>query len=127
MAARTHASDEHFGIERMALHADSVPEDGAAGKGRVGIGRDHTHRPAPLPQQGDNGVDQSRLSGARRARETGYMPGASEVAERLLELANGRVAALDEAYGSGQGPDVAGAKPLGQLAGWVRLAIWRRD
>ena len=46
------------------------------------------------------------------------MPRVSEVAERLLQLTNRRVAALDEADGAGQGPNVAGAKPPGQLWLW---------
>jgi hypothetical protein len=68
-----------------------------------------------LPEQCDHRIDQRRLAGPRRARESGYMTAADQVAQRLLQLTHRRVASLDKADGSGQGPDVAGAEPPGQL------------
>jgi hypothetical protein len=65
-----------------------------------------------LSKQRDERVDQRRLAGARRAGESRDAGNAGVVAQRILQIAEGRVAALDERDRPRQGADVTGAKAV---------------
>ena len=110
--ARPHAPDENLRVERVPLHADAVAQDGPSGERRVRVGRYHRHRPLALSQQGDECVHQRRLACARRAGEAHHVGRLHTIAERLLQLADLRIAALDHRDGARQGAHVARSKPV---------------
>ena len=112
MAACPHAADEHLGVERVSLHPDAVAQDGATSERRVGVGGDHSHGPVVLAQRGDERIDEGRLAGSGSPGEADDV-GPRPVCKLVLEGADRRVAFFDEADRAGQGPDVAGAEPLG--------------
>src|SRR5260370_13981475 len=118
MPPRAHAADEDLGVERVTLHANAIAEDRPATERRIGVRGDHRHRAIELPQKRDEHVDQGRLTRAGRAGETDYIR-LGPVLQRLLEGPHRWIAFFDEADGTGEGADVAGAEALGQYVDWL--------
>ena len=65
------------GIEEVVLHADAIPEDGAAAERTRGIDGDHADRLVGCAQLADEAIDQRRFAGAGRAGDSERV-GASE-------------------------------------------------
>src|SRR5260370_42320964 len=112
MAGRRQAADEDLGVERVTLHANAIAEDRAAAERRVGVRGYHRHRAIELPQKRDERIDQGRLAGAGRARETEYI-GLGSVLHRLLEGPHRRIAFFDEADRAGEAADVPRPEAFG--------------
>ena len=108
---RTHAANEDLSVQRMALHADAVTENGPARERRVGVGGEHRDGFLFAPKVGHHRVDQRRFSSARRAGETGHARRAGVAAQRFFEVAHRGVTPLDQSDGSREGTHVAGSKP----------------
>src|SRR5438093_1272737 len=108
---RTHAANEDLSVQRMALHADAVTENGPARERRVGVGGEHGYGFLLAPKVGHHRVDQRRFSSARRAGETGHARRAGVAAQRFFEVAHRGITPLDQSDGSREGTHVAGSKP----------------
>ena len=118
MTAGPHAADEHASVQGMALHADPVAQKRTARVGRVRVHGNHRNRLAMLAEERHQRVDESRLAGARRAGDADNLGPPNAVAKRLQQVADGRVALLDQRDGAGQAANLA----LAELGRQVPLA-----
>ena len=109
-AARGHRADEDRGIERVLLHANAVPEDGAAAEGAARIDRDDADGAPPLAVLGDEAVGQGALAHAGRAgdpQDRGPAGAREDRGDDVLALAR---PLLHEGDGARQGERIAGGE-----------------
>ena len=108
MAPGGQGADEDAFVGGVALHADAVPQDGAAGKGAGGVYRHHPDGEVLLPEGLDEAVGEGALAHPGRAGDADDM-GPAGVGLELLEGGLGPgLAFVDGPHEAGPGPDVAG-------------------
>ena len=108
VAARRHRADEDGVVKSVILHTDPVAEDRPSCHWRGGVDREHGNRAVEAPADvAEHGVHQSRLPGARCAREA-YgvgVPGSPE--GQRGKLARLITTSLDDGEQAGEGTAVA--------------------
>ena len=99
----------------MALHADAIAQDRAAGERAGGVDGDDADRFLLGAIVGRQAVHQRALAGARRAGDADAI-GASGVGKKLLQELFGLGRTIfDRGHGPRKGPNVAGANLRGPL------------
>ena len=120
-ASGGHAADVDAGVPVVALHAHTVGEDGASGKGAGGVGGKNANLrvgrtvPAPGPEVGGNSIDEGALARAGGAGDA-YGVGAANVgADAMDEVSCVGAGAFDDGDGSGEGALVSGEEAFNEL------------
>ena len=98
----------------MALHADAIAEDGAAGEGAARIDCENADRGTIAAQVPDDAVDQSALSSARWSGDPYAQCSAVGVVQFGEELIGTGGAVLDRAQCPGQSTRLASSYAVGQ-------------
>jgi hypothetical protein len=115
VSARGHGADVDAAVERVALHAHPVAEDGAAAERARRVDRDDAHGVARLAPALDDAVTEGALAAAGRARDAHHVRPARPAAHLAEQVLDGGVVVLDHADGAGEGADVAVEQALGEF------------
>src|SRR5581483_7702008 len=100
-------ADENAGVRVMVLHADAIPEHGAAA---VGTGRVDGQNPNLLAADAKSGcelTDQRTLTGSGRPRDAERECASGVWKERAQQRVGARVLVLDDGSGAGDGANVS--------------------
>ena len=117
MTTGAHAPNEDPPVEGMPLHADPVPEDGAAGEGTVGVDRQDSDPTLLTSPERGQPVRNSALAAARRSGQADDLGGrtllgGSPSGQLLDQVPGARLTGLDRRDRLSQRPGVARQQPV---------------